>query len=219
VIFERDDAYDVSSVARMAFSWHESSRAFTDAAEWFVRTTALVGDRWNRPGLGEWDLRALVGHTSRSLLTVELYLARPAATVEVASAADYFRATRATAGAAVAARGREAGAALGSDPEAAVAVIGARVSRLVRTLDGTELVTTIVGGMRLGDYLPTRTFELAVHTADLASALDVPLDIPATAAVQALELVSELAVTGGLAGPLLLATTGRQGLPAGYSVL
>ena len=64
-----------------------------------------------------------------------------------------------------------------------------------------------------------RAFELAVHTADLASALDVPLDIPATAAVQALELVSELAVIGGLAGPLLLATTGRQGLPAGYSVL
>ena len=39
-----------------------------------------MGDRWERPGLGEWDIRALVGHTSRSLLTVEIYLARrPAA--------------------------------------------------------------------------------------------------------------------------------------------
>jgi hypothetical protein len=28
--------------------------------------------------------------------------------------------------------------------------------------------------MRLGDYLPTRSFELAVHTVDLATALDVP---------------------------------------------
>jgi hypothetical protein len=93
------------------------------------------------------------------------------------------------------------------------------VIRLVETQDGTELMTTIVGGMRLGDYLPTRTFELAVHTADLTRALGVPLDVPATAAAQALEVVVDLAVAGGLAGPLLLAATGRPGLPAGYSVL
>src|SRR5688500_18428898 len=34
------------------------------------------------------------GHTSRFLLTVEAYLARPAGAVDVASAADYFRGTR-----------------------------------------------------------------------------------------------------------------------------
>jgi uncharacterized protein (TIGR03083 family) len=204
----------------MAFPWDESRRAFTDGAQWFVRTTALVGDRWEAPGLGEWDVRALVGHTSRSLLTVEAYLAQPAATVEVASSADYFRATRAlAAGPAVAARGRDAGAALGGDPGAAVAEIAARVLALVDATDGTELVTTIAGGMRLADYLPTRTFELAVHTADLATALGVPLDVPATAAAQALHLVADLAVAEGVAGPLLLAATGRPGLPAGFSVL
>jgi uncharacterized protein (TIGR03083 family) len=204
----------------MVFSWDDSCRAFTDAAEWFVRTAALVGDRWNRPGLGEWDVRALAGHTSRSLLTVEIYLARPAAAVEVASAADYFRATRAAAAdPAVAARGRDAGTALGNDPAAAVAEIAARVLPLVETKDGTELVTTIAGGMRLGDYLPTRTFELAVHTADLAAALGVPPDVPATAAAQALHVVADLAVADALAGPLLLAATGRPGLPAGFSVL
>ena len=57
----------------MAFSWDDSRRAFTDAAEWFVGTTALVGNRWELPGLGAWDIRALVGHTSRALLTVETY--------------------------------------------------------------------------------------------------------------------------------------------------
>ncbi|MBM0259661.1 hypothetical protein JNW89_26115, partial [Micromonospora sp. 4G55] len=71
--------------------WDDSRRAFTDAALWFVRTAALVGDRWSRPGLGDWDVRALVGHTSRSLSTVEEYLARPADGVEVAAAGDYFR--------------------------------------------------------------------------------------------------------------------------------
>ncbi len=204
----------------MVFSWDDSRRAFTDAAKWFVRTAAVVGDRWHLPGLGEWDVRALVGHTSRSLLTVETYLARPAPAVEVASAAEYFRATRvAAADPAVAARGLDAGTALGTDPAAGVAQISARVLRLVDTQDGTELMTTIAGGMQLGDYLPTRTFELAVHTADLATALGVRPDVPATAAAQALHVIADLAVADGLAGPLLLAATGRPGLPARFSVL
>jgi uncharacterized protein (TIGR03083 family) len=204
----------------MVFGWDGSLRAFSDAAKWFVRTAALVGDRWDRPGLGEWDVRALVGHTSRSLVTVEIYLARPAAAAEMASAADYFRATRAAAaGPAVAARGRDAGTALGADPAAAVAEIAERVRALVDTQDGSEVVTTIAGGMRLGDYLPTRTFELVVHTADLATALGVPPDVPATSAAQALHIITDLAVADGLAGPLLLAATGRPGLPDGFSVL
>jgi uncharacterized protein (TIGR03083 family) len=204
----------------MAFPWEDSRRAFADAAGWFVRTTALVGDRWAEPGLGGWDVRALVGHTSRSLLTVEAYLARPAETAEVPSAADYFRATRAMAAdPAVAQRGRDAGTALGEDPAAAVVEIAARVVPLVDAQDGRTLLTTIAGGMRLEDYLPTRTFELAVHTSDLARALDEPLDVPATAATQALRLVTELAVSDGRAGPLLLAATGRSGLPPGWSVL
>jgi len=204
----------------MMFSWGDSRPAFGDAAGWFVRTAALVGDRWDQPGIGEWDVRALVGHTSRALLTVETYLARPAAAVNVATAPDYYRATRATAAdPAVAARGRDAGTALGSDPAATVAQIAARVQALVDAQDGTEVVTTIAGGMRLGDYVPTRTFELAVHTSDLATALGVPLDVPVTAAAQALHIVADLAIKGGLAGPLLLAATGRPGLPAGFSVL
>lgn len=204
----------------MHSSWEDARRAFTDAAEWFVRTVASVDDRWDQPGLGEWDVRALVGHTSRSLLTVEAYLARPAAGVEIPSAADYYRATRAAAAdSAVAARGREAGAALGCDPAVAVAEIATRVLPLLDGRDGRELVTTIAGGMRLADYLPTRTFELAVHTADLATALKIPPDVPSTAAAQALHLVVDLAVADGLAGPLLLAATGRPSLPGGFSVL
>src|SRR5215475_4380895 len=114
----------------MQFSW--------DDAEWLVRTVPLVGERWDQPGLGEWDVRALVGHTSRSFLTVESYLDRPAVAVDVASAMDYFRATRTAASdPAVAARGREAGTALGADPATAVAEIAARVLALVDTQDGT----------------------------------------------------------------------------------
>ena len=204
----------------MTSTWTDSRRAFTDAADWFVRTTALVADRWAQPGLGEWDVRALVGHTSRALVTVEAYLARPAATVEIPSAAEYFLVTRAmAAGPAVAARGRIAGAALGVDPTAEVAELAARVTALVDVQNPQALVTTIAGGMRLEDYLPTRTFELTVHTANLATALGAPLDVPPTAAAQALGLITELAVAGGRTGPLLLAATGRPALPDGWSVL
>jgi Mycothiol maleylpyruvate isomerase N-terminal domain len=201
-------------------SWTETRLAFSDAARWYVGTAASVGERWTLPGLGEWDVRSLVGHTSRALLTVETYLARPATAVDVESAVDYFRSARSAAtGAEVAARGREAGAALGTDPAAAVAEIAARVVALVDAHDGTELVTTIVGGMRLRDYLPTRTFELVVHTADLAAALDLPADVPASAASTALGVVADLAAAGGTAGQLLFAATGRTGLPPGFSVL
>jgi len=201
------------------FGWDGSRAAFDAAAGWFVRTAALVGTRWDEPGLGEWDVRALVGHTSRSFLTVEEYLARPATGVDVASTADYYRAIRGmTAGPAVAQRGRDAGAALGDAPAAAVAEIAARVLPFVAACTGDELPTTIAGGMRLADYLPTRTFELVVHTCDLAVALGEPMNVPQPAAAEALALVSELAVRGGTVGPLLLAATGR-GMPDGFSVL
>jgi hypothetical protein len=204
----------------MQVAWEDSRRAFADAAAWFTRTTTFVGQRWNLPALGEWDVRALVGHTSRSLLTVEEYLNLPAARVDLATAADYYRAVRELARApGVALRGREAGAALGDAPATAVEHLATRVVQVLDGCDGSQLVTTIVGGMRLDAYLPTRTFELAVHTADLAAALGLPADIPATAAWQALELVAELAIGDGLAGPLLLAATGRRALPPGFSVL
>jgi uncharacterized protein (TIGR03083 family) len=209
-----------SNVARMGLHWEESRAAFEDAAAWFVRTVGLVRDRWDEPGLGEWDVRALVGHTSRSFLTVETYLAQPAGLVEVGSAVAYYQATREiAAGPGVADRGRQAGVVLGSDPASAVTEIADRVGALVRGCDGTELLTTIAGGMRLADYLPTRTFELTVHTTDLTVALGVPADVPASAARHTLGLVAALAVEDGDAAALLLATTGRRSLPPGFSVL
>lgn len=204
----------------MGTSWTESQRAFTDATHWFVHTSARVGAQWDRPGLGEWDVRALVGHTSRALLTLETYLARPAETAMLNSAAEYFRAASTLAtGPEVATRGHDAGIALGVDPQSSLAAIAARVVPLIRAKDGTELLTTLAGGMRLQDYLPTRTFELTVHTADLSKALGLPLDLPGTAAAEALRIVSELAVLEGHAGALLFASTGRTGLPAGFTVL
>jgi hypothetical protein len=84
---------------------------------------------------------------------------------------------------------------------------------------GDELVTTIAGGMRLVDYLPTRTFELVIHTCDLATTLGAPLAVPTTAARQAMQIISELVVDDPRAGTVLLALTGRNPLPGDFSVL
>jgi uncharacterized protein (TIGR03083 family) len=204
----------------VAQDWERTRTAFVEATRWYQEVLAQVGGRWSDPGLGEWDVRALVGHTSRSLLTVETYLGQPAEAVEIASTAAYYAATRQiAAGPAVAERGREAGRALGDDPVAAVAQLAARVLPLVAGLSGTELLTTIAGGMRITDYLPTRVFELVVHTADLAVALGVPAEPPPGPAALALGLVSDLAIAGGHAATLLLATTGRSGLPPGFTLL
>ena len=171
--------------------------AYEIAAELFVNTVEQVGPtQWEQPGLGVWTVRNLVGHTSRALLTVELYLAKPAVQREVVRPVDYL--LRAQAGgadpASVAARGREAGVALGPDPLAAVRDIAARVLAQVQTASDEALVSTPVGGMRLIDYLPSRIFELAVHTLDIAAALPVTVILPESVATVALHLLADLAL-------------------------
>ena len=132
----------------------------------------------------------------------------------------YFTVTRSlAAGPDVAARGRDAGTALGEDPAAAVAEIAARVVPLVDACSGDEVIETIAGGMRLADYLPTRTFELVAHTVDLAAALGIDADVPARPALQALTLASALAVETDHSGPLLRGVLGRAPLPEGFTVL
>jgi uncharacterized protein (TIGR03083 family) len=196
--------------------------AYKQAADFFVATVTQVQDtQWQQIALGEWTVRDLVGHTNRALLTVETYLDKPAATAELHRPAEYF--LRAQAGlanpAAVAARGREAGQALGADPLSVIRDDARRVLQRLTTTPDTALLTTPVGGMRLIDYLPSRVFELTIHTLDLAAALARPAVPPEMAVRVTHALVLELALASAKAGPLLLAATGRGNLAAGFSVL
>ncbi len=201
--------------------WVANRDAFEQAARWFTSVVAKATGRLDEPGLGEWSIGDLIGHTSRALLTTESYLARPAATVEVRSPVEYFASILATGvdHSAIAQRGREAAASLGDDPVASVQAMSERVLERVHTAQEGTLVTTPVGGMRLVDYLPTRTFELTVHTCDLACALGQALEVPQLPAAQSLSIISGLAIEAGNAGLLLLSTTGRQQLPFGFTVV
>lgn len=182
----------------------------------------IPADAWDGPGLGEWDLRALVGHTSRSLTTVLTYLPRLTTTEAVTTTAEYYAAAvrlMAADPAAVTERGRQAGAALGADPEQFVRGQVADCLTALDATDGDPVIETIVGGMRLSRYLVTRTFELVVHCLDIGRAGGLPFDPPGPALTQALRLASDVATLRGDGASLLLALTGRHTLPDGFSVV
>jgi len=201
----------------------DSRTTFLAAADSFVaQVSAIHVDRLSGPGLGEWDLRALVGHTSRSLVTVETYLAEPADEVLVPTAAHYYLAiadvTRAG-GAAIVERGRQAGAVLGDDPAGFVRDLAGRVAAALPSYDDDHRLTTIAGGMPLGEYLRTRTFELVVHGLDIATATGTDPTLGEGPLVDAATLAAEVAVLGGRGADLLRATTGRGVLPEGFTVV
>jgi hypothetical protein len=192
--------------------------AFREAAAWWVETVARIpADAWERPGLGEWSVRALVGHTSRSLLTVEAYLDAGATEFALTSPAAYYLQALPPGldAAGITERGRQAGIALGDDPLGAIQALYARVMvRLDATPDEAP-VGTLFGGMTLITYLPTRIVELTIHTLDLVVALgeEVERPLPAAAAAVTAQVIMDLAHRRGSDGLLLLAAAGRRPYP------
>ena len=195
--------------------------AFASAASFFGAVVARTGGRWDERGLGAWTVRDLVGHTSRALSTVQMYLASPAEDVVLPTAADYYVAAASSLAdpEAVTERGRAAGRSLGPDPAHAVEALVESVTDLVGRTAADAPVATPVGGMRLREYLRTRTFELTVHTLDLCRALGIECDPPAEALDASVQLASELALRRGQGRELLSALTGRSPLPPGFTVV
>lgn len=197
---------------------------FASAAYSFAALVRRIPDSaWEGPGLGAWSVRDLVGHTSRSLITVSTYLKTPAQRETAASAAEYYAAVREISSGmgedAIVERGRQAGRELGAEPAAAV---DALVAQVLADLDSVDdrLIEVIGGlGMRLSNYLPTRTFEMAVHGIDIARAVGIDFTPPADVLADAAALAAQIAVTLGQGTPVLLALTGRAELPLGFSVV
>jgi uncharacterized protein (TIGR03083 family) len=201
----------------------DSRAIFLDAAATVADLVARIpGDAWDGPGLGVWNLRALVGHTSRSLVTVSTYLAQRAPAIEVPTPEAYYAAIAGALSAdtaAVAQRGVAAGAALGDDPAAAFRTLRDDAAEALRRVEDADVVPTIAGGMRVGAYLPTRTFELAVHGGDIAAATGLPVAFAPAVLAAAAALAARVAVELGRGPVLLAAVTGRAALPPGFSVV
>lgn len=197
---------------------------FASAASAFAKLVHdIPASKWDGRGLGDWDLRSLVGHTSRSLITVSTYLRTTAEREDLAGPTEYYVYARdfaSNAGAeAVTERGRQAGRELGSDPAATVDHL---VAKALDDLDAVDdpLITVIGGvGIRLSSYLPTRTFEMAVHGLDIARATGVDFAIPEEVLVEAAVLATRIGVALGQGETVLAALTGRTPLPTAFSVV
>lgn len=156
-----------------------------DARRNYLDTTDAVAELVSRvpterlaePGLGVWDLRALIGHTSRAMSTVITYLRLPVTTVSCRDAVAYYVYVADTPGEdeAIAGRGLESGRALGGDVATAFAGLARQVRGVLERQPSRAdpVVPTLAGGMLLSEYLPTRTFELVVHGYDIARAANI----------------------------------------------
>ncbi|OBC06757.1 mycothiol maleylpyruvate isomerase [Mycobacterium sp. 852013-50091_SCH5140682] len=196
---------------------------FASAAQAFTRLVqSLPAAAWDGPGLGEWDMRALIGHTSRSFVTVSTYLRTPATDEDVSSAVEYYVKIRdymsSSGAAAIMERGRQAGRDLGDDPVAAIEQLSART--LADVADAGDPLITVIGGLgiRLSAYLQTRIFELTVHSLDIAAAAGVTADLPSEALEAAAVLATRISVALGEGDTVLRALTGRTPLPQPFSV-
>ncbi|MEQ6903668.1 maleylpyruvate isomerase family mycothiol-dependent enzyme [Nocardioides sp. YIM 152588] len=206
----------------------EAARAwFAAAAGGFLALLpGIDGDRLAAVGLGEWDVRSLLGHTCRAFSTIEAYLGATgdgdAPPDALLGTLDYFvlAAQGRADPAQVAQRGRDAGAALGDEPVAAARGIAERGLAAVERTPDAAVLTTPLGPMALVDYLPTRAFELTVHGLDLARATGQEPPPPLARAVpDCLALVAAVLSTDDRGVAALLALTGREPLPAGFRVI
>jgi len=183
----------------------------------------IPADRWDGPGLGDWDLRALIGHTSRSLITVSTYLQSPAQREDVSTPQEYYARIAEymsnTGAEAIVERGRQAGRDLGDDPLQTIDDLIERVLGEVE-IAGDPLIAVIGGlGIRLHTYLPTRVFEFAVHNLDIARATGLSFALPDDVLEEATVLAARIAVLTGRGNDLLTALTGRAALSPSFSVV
>ena len=203
-------------------------RTYRAAAVTLADLIARVpADRWAAPGLGAWTVRDLAGHTvSSAVRQVPAVLAAPADRLAVESPEGYWTFARGVPPevyeAAVRASSEDAvatGRDLGDDPTATVRdLVGAATAALAGARDD-DVVAAPVGGMRVRDWLPTRTFELVVHGMDVAAATGLPDGMREPATAEAAALAARLAVALGDGPAVLRALTGRGALRGGFSVV
>lgn len=193
-----------------------ASDLFVDAVE------RIPGDAWERPGLGTWDVRGLVGHTARALITVIDYLGLDEpSSISIETAGDYYGTLYLvyTNPEAIHHRGVEVGRSLGDRPAATIRSLRDRAIALVDAQPEGRLVSIGGMGIPLSEYLQTRVFELVVHTMDIGRALGQPVDVPPALVESTATLAAAIAARTGKGEQLLLALTGRAPLPPDFSVV
>ena len=200
-----------------------TAEKFSRAADAFVDVVrGITPDSWSTHGLGVWSVRSLVGHTARALITVIDYLELdPATQVDMETAGDYYGQIYLvyTNPEAIAHRGVQAGIALGDSPVDAIEKLKRRALDLIAAQDATRLVSLGGMGIPLDEYLKTRVFELVVHSIDIARATGQEAHFAADLIEESASLAAGIAARKGDGEQVLMALTGREQLPEGFSVV
>ena len=180
----------------------------------------MPSDAWDRPGLGEWSIRELVGHVVGVIDGVVADTGHAAPMAAEGAAAYYVQAMSSPrVHEEVAERARTRAASFGDNPVEAARAVVAGTLDAVDALDDSALVTTNVGPVRLVDYLSTRVLEIVIHTMDVSLAAGVPVETSREALTVTLALLSDIAVEHGDGAALAMALSGRRSLPEGFNVL
>lgn len=207
----------------MARAWQSSGmdfrRTYRAAAVSFADlVTRLPDDRWDSAGPGDRTVRDLVGHTVNSALRpVPDVLGRTADNLAADSPEGYWAVVR-TAPPSAAGAG-DSGPALGPDAGDTVAELIGRATATLANVGDADVVATPIGGMRVRDWLPTRTFELVVHGLDVAAAAGVDFRLAPAVLAETAALSARTAVAIGDGELVVRALTGRAVLPPGFSVV
>jgi len=174
-------------------------RAFRAAAVSFADVVARVPDgRWDEPAEGDRTLRELAARAADSgLRQVPSVLATPADEVARASSEDYWLVARPSDDSAEGLAGVPVGD-----------LVGLATQALGRVEDDA-LVTTRAGGMRVRDWIPTRTLLLVMRGLDVAAAAGVELFLAPEVYADVAAQAARTAAMAGDGPAVLRALTGR----------
>jgi uncharacterized protein (TIGR03083 family) len=153
----------------------------------------IRGEAWSRPALGVWNMAQLVAHLVRATTRVPEYLALPVEDVPLVDRVGYWRFDADAQAPAVAQRAIDEAAAVDQAVLPERFAEGWHTTIAAAELHGPgHVLTTIMGPMRLDEYLATRVLEVVVHHMDVRMALDQPpIATPAAArlTMESLELL------------------------------
>ncbi len=188
---------------------------FSMACQQFKEEVSLITPiDWEKPGLGNWDVKSLVGHAFRALTTLENYLEGTAPSSKtLKNAASYFIIANLSdpkVNEGIEKRGIESAQMLGDDPISKIEESISKVDSLLLSVDSHTLLNTPFGAMDILDYLDTRSFELVVHSLDISKVISRSIKFKTELLNFVWKLLGEIAIEKGICEDLLLNITGRE---------
>lgn len=146
-----------------------------DAECRLMAQTLQTVEAWDAPALGQWNVAQLVAHTVRATTRVPEYLEQPVSAPAVVDRVGYWRYDAAAEAPAIAQRAIDEAAAIAPEQLPAAFAAGHAATLQAGQAAGPDRVLfTIMGAMRLDEYVATRVLEVVVHHMDLRAAMDLP---------------------------------------------